>query len=122
MLRRPPRSTRTDTLFPYTTLFRSYAVYAAHALAGAPDIPPGLAAGGAKIAVLGPGRGQVVGIQPGRRNAGLQIIARDAGKVRGVDDVLRTCLYQHLLVGFVSPGLGTGNETRAYVGEVGTPG
>src|SRR3546814_6477433 len=26
MIRRPPRSTRTDTLFPYTTLFRS--VYA----------------------------------------------------------------------------------------------
>src|SRR3546814_7797159 len=24
MMRRPPRSTRTDTLFPYTTLFRSY--------------------------------------------------------------------------------------------------
>src|SRR3546814_18917494 len=23
MIRRPPRSTRTDTLFPYTTLFRS---------------------------------------------------------------------------------------------------
>src|SRR3546814_14650744 len=28
MIRRPPRSTRTDTLFPYTTLFRSY-----------PDVP-----------------------------------------------------------------------------------
>src|SRR3546814_11660506 len=26
MIRRPPRSTRTDTLFPYTTLFRSSAV------------------------------------------------------------------------------------------------
>src|SRR3546814_16357293 len=25
MIRRPPRSTRTDTLFPYTTLFRSFA-------------------------------------------------------------------------------------------------
>src|SRR3546814_6499766 len=24
MIRRPPRSTRTDTLFPYTTLFRAY--------------------------------------------------------------------------------------------------
>src|SRR3546814_12703097 len=24
MIRRPPRSTRTDTLFPYTPLFRSY--------------------------------------------------------------------------------------------------
>src|SRR3546814_10575292 len=26
MIRRPPRSTRTDTLFPYTTLFRSQLV------------------------------------------------------------------------------------------------
>src|SRR3546814_2628963 len=26
MIRRPPRSTRTDTLFPYTTLFRSKAI------------------------------------------------------------------------------------------------
>src|SRR3546814_11679988 len=26
MIRRPPRSTRTDTLFPYTTLFRSVKV------------------------------------------------------------------------------------------------
>src|SRR3546814_14222116 len=32
MIRRPPRSTRTDTLFPYTTLFRSGA-----APAPAPD-------------------------------------------------------------------------------------
>src|SRR3546814_3680559 len=29
MIRRPPRSTRTDTLFPYTTLFRSRAGLAA---------------------------------------------------------------------------------------------
>src|SRR3546814_10996636 len=27
MIRRPPRSTRTDTLFPYTTLFRSTCFY-----------------------------------------------------------------------------------------------
>src|SRR3546814_17779020 len=38
MIRRPPRSTRTDTLFPYTTLFRS--------------IPE------TNIAVDGPARGQ----------------------------------------------------------------
>src|SRR3546814_7501987 len=31
MIRRPPRSTRTDTLFPYTTLFRSAAPVAASA-------------------------------------------------------------------------------------------
>src|SRR3546814_4530650 len=28
MIRRPPRSTRTDTLFPYTTLFRSPCIHA----------------------------------------------------------------------------------------------
>src|SRR3546814_7651761 len=32
MIRRPPRSTRTDTLFPYTTLFRSFAAIIALAV------------------------------------------------------------------------------------------
>src|SRR3546814_981292 len=32
MIRRPPRSTRTDTLFPYTTLFRSRVGRAAEAV------------------------------------------------------------------------------------------
>src|SRR3546814_6847985 len=31
MIRRPPRSTRTDTLFPYTTLFRSLVAVGAQA-------------------------------------------------------------------------------------------
>src|SRR3546814_10428749 len=53
MIRRPPRSTRTDTLFPYTTLFRSLesgegalhhvgcspALYAADRLDGLADRP-----------------------------------------------------------------------------------
>src|SRR3546814_2293011 len=33
MIRRPPRSTRTDTLFPYTTLFRSFGLVVAHVAA-----------------------------------------------------------------------------------------
>src|SRR3546814_5240648 len=36
MIRRPPRSTRTDTLFPYTTLFRSRAQPCLHACWRAP--------------------------------------------------------------------------------------
>src|SRR3546814_13645207 len=32
MIRRPPRSTRTDTLFPYTTLFRSRGHFACRAV------------------------------------------------------------------------------------------
>src|SRR3546814_4407769 len=42
MIRRPPRSTRTDTLFPYTTLFRSRSqeVRAARAAADAADRRP----------------------------------------------------------------------------------
>src|SRR3546814_12840159 len=51
MLRRPPRPTRTDTLFPYTTLFRSGAgsrlALARDAFAQALDVtPPGIEAGG----------------------------------------------------------------------------
>src|SRR3546814_4294120 len=34
MIRRPPRSTRTDTLFPYTTLFRSYRWFIVPGLVG----------------------------------------------------------------------------------------
>src|SRR3546814_7092490 len=40
MIRRPPRSTRTDTLFPYTTLFRSgrYDVSSLPLVAGSNDV------------------------------------------------------------------------------------
>src|SRR3546814_10521396 len=42
MIRRPPRSTRTDTLFPYTTLFRSNPANtnAYIAMKSAPDLDP----------------------------------------------------------------------------------
>src|SRR3546814_10373349 len=43
MIRRPPRSTRTDTLFPYTTLFRS-------------DRVADAAGGSGKTAAMGPRR------------------------------------------------------------------
>src|SRR3546814_9503863 len=39
MIRRPPRSTRTDTLFPYTALFRSGAGLGAGLAAGRIDRP-----------------------------------------------------------------------------------
>src|SRR3546814_4515864 len=44
MIRRPPRSTRTDTLFPYTTLFRSDGV--AEAGRGQPADPLAVAVDG----------------------------------------------------------------------------
>src|SRR3546814_13615950 len=40
MIRRPPRSTRTDTLFPYTTLFRSCLLKYVHVLKRTWDIRP----------------------------------------------------------------------------------
>src|SRR3546814_12240349 len=42
MIRRPPRSTRTDTLFPYTTLFRSASVKSREGHPGHPAISPRL--------------------------------------------------------------------------------
>src|SRR3546814_10298934 len=41
MIRRPPRSTRTDTLFPYTTLFRS-AVNQRRVCANVPNLAIGI--------------------------------------------------------------------------------
>src|SRR3546814_5291218 len=41
MIRRPPRSTRTDTLFPYTTLFRSARRPLRHAGDRLSPLPPG---------------------------------------------------------------------------------
>src|SRR3546814_19405126 len=38
MIRRPPRSTRTDTLFPYTTLFRSVFERSAKSIRLTPEI------------------------------------------------------------------------------------
>src|SRR3546814_1616768 len=43
MIRRPPRSTRTDTLFPYTTLFKPLS----------PTLPP--TGGGRQVTDIGPG-------------------------------------------------------------------
>src|SRR3546814_16556437 len=40
MIRRPPRSTRTDTLFPYTTLFRSNGAFTGKAAGGDADRDP----------------------------------------------------------------------------------
>src|SRR3546814_16605939 len=68
MIRRPPRSTRTDTLFPYTTLFRSLVAYAARriqvdGLERSHEAPPeGESVAEAGIDILR--RGIAVGDQP----------------------------------------------------------
>src|SRR3546814_6464226 len=61
MIRRPPRSTRTDTLFPYTTLFRSQPV-------AYPETPVGQVAdmivesGVGRIPVIDPATRHVIGL------------------------------------------------------------
>src|SRR3546814_14719010 len=60
MIRRPPRSTRTDTLFPYTTLFRSKLVPVANSY-GVPMLSTGqIAAPGQAIAWRGPMAGKAL--------------------------------------------------------------
>src|SRR3546814_2677217 len=56
MIRRPPRSTRTDTLFPYTTLFRSREP---DVLAGM-GVDDAVADGRARLGVPGPAARQGV--------------------------------------------------------------
>src|SRR3546814_18705127 len=90
MIRRPPRSTRTDTLFPYTTLFRSAAVTATecsdllrvYAVANRPALTaaepshrssaPCLRMLAAHLAVWGATRNLGVARKEPRRRAGLE--------------------------------------------------
>src|SRR3546814_12977671 len=101
MIRRPPRSTRTDTLFPYTTLFRSWRD-------GARARTPELAArephrlGRARRICLSQGRtgnalshagdlaalGQEPGDDQYRRRAYLSPLARPLGDARRVPGAL----------------------------------
>src|SRR3546814_7634612 len=55
MIRRPPRSTRTDTLFPYTTLFRSPDAFADGHAAGEEACwgPQGMARGQGRLGDAG---------------------------------------------------------------------
>src|SRR3546814_12734821 len=69
MIRRPPRSTRTDTLFPYTTLFRSSSIPTLTNGAAIPQCrdPPGI------IADIGEHR---IGIPADLRRGARRVVAR----------------------------------------------
>src|SRR3546814_5279548 len=78
MIRRPPRSTRTDTLFPYTTLFRS------------PDAVRMMREENVAHAFLAPAMIQMMLLQPGANNGAypaLKSIAYGASPI--AEDVLR---------------------------------
>src|SRR3546814_16464906 len=110
MIGRPPRSTRTDTLFPYTTLFRSFAVRAdqRRRRRGAGDPRPGDA--GASAAELSPagqhrdhrggagGSGAVRGgLRPppagARSGSGIRRLTRRDGRLRAGACLGRSGIY-----------------------------
>src|SRR3546814_9364414 len=96
MIRRPPRSTRTDTLFPYTTLFRSDQISLDPLVLVAVElveVPPGIdeVVGPAEIEVddirghqRATGRAvDAAGQRPGERGEGLRVDAeRDTRLLR----------------------------------------
>src|SRR3546814_7838687 len=70
MIRRPPRSTRTDTLFPYTTLFRSPIRKVRHGIDGTTKkIQRRIGAGCRNDGVLAGGLSCVFGCAAVQRNA-----------------------------------------------------
>src|SRR3546814_15485310 len=90
MRRRPPRSTRTDTLFPYTTLFRSADVDL--------DVRPG------DHAVVGPGLDELAGL-----DLPLDDLGRELEALRAVGHDLRR------LELLVAHALGLGRERHHRV-------
>src|SRR3546814_8615859 len=67
MIRRPPRSTRTDTLFPDTTLFRSFQRNQRHAEIAKPgDVGGGVVESGQAAGIIEARQGDVA--EPERRS------------------------------------------------------
>src|SRR3546814_495156 len=81
MIRRPPRSTRTDTLFPYTTLFRSRMSAQRQQVAS-------------RLRAEGDEQSQTIRSEADReRTVILAEAERDAQKLRGEGDAQATRIY-----------------------------
>src|SRR3546814_15668219 len=99
MIRRPPRSTRTDTLFPYTTLFRAGAAEAierdAARRAGKAGEQPGHAGEVAIVlaGLVGAAEDDVVEVGPVHTRIAVdQRLDRDGGEIVGADMGERTAI------------------------------
>src|SRR3546814_20437530 len=90
MIRQPPRSTRTDTLFPYTTLFRS--LFGAAGVSGekARDLGQHRQRGGGRSGLGAKGRAELAQEQDRRRLAGAVggLPVPGTGGVGGAEDGL----------------------------------
>src|SRR3546814_14917395 len=80
IIRRPPRSTRTDTLFPYTTLFRS--LRPARLGRGVAARPLRLRARRLPARAGGAGRREVDALTHGARHAGVRSAGGDRKSTR----------------------------------------
>src|SRR3546814_2730004 len=86
MIRRPPRSTRTDTLVPYTTLFRSIRQLAIVAVR--PQDVPGLRVGQARADAHARALATDAGVEHGR-HAEFPAQRPDVGRAFPGDDARR---------------------------------
>src|SRR3546814_6386840 len=83
MKRRPPRSTRTDTLFPYTTLFRSRSIQREIALGQIVKTRDGT---GRLSTLSGEGKGSdsAIGWPPTHPGGRIETLRRREGRERGL--------------------------------------
>src|SRR3546814_3613448 len=108
MIRRPPRSTRTDTLFPYTTLFRSRRCLDAHLTAKDMDTPETFGSGCIRV------RQQMTG-------GNACIVDHDVQLAEAIDCFLAQCHHPSRFIDVsakegAAPFSGAGFGLRADVG------
>src|SRR3546814_2324538 len=116
MIRRPPRSTRTDTLFPYTTLFRS-------GIDGAP-LGDREALGDQRLDadIVGARRDGALdlGLEPRLERLEERVLQFDAQRQHAVEeagDRRQVLLEATVLVGQLEPGMFGEDGQRAEIGR-----
>src|SRR3546814_14369958 len=103
MIRRPPRSTRTDTLFPYTTLFRSVR----HFLEAQAKTYPGTA----QIVVDAPDTNQLAACNQ------LQVFLRGRQRLRARLSVGVRCLAPELWTTYVQASVAIHGQYYVEIGR-----
>src|SRR3546814_2663565 len=123
MIRRPPRSTRTDTLFPYTTLFRSVLLLLARLVGHAHQVPASAQLLAVQLEVEMPlgvallGVAPLLGVTKRRPAAAVPQHHRAAAVLTLRNGPFERAVFQRVVLDAAGEALLAGHQARPQIGS-----